>query len=124
MRVLLVEDNDLNRDMLRRRLRHAGHEVIEAADGVAAVERARLDQPNIILMDLGLPGLDGQTATRLIKADPATQAIPVVALTAHAFAEHRMQSVAAGCDEFHTKPVDLPTLLATMNRLCPAGDRR
>src|SRR5699024_8250069 len=110
MKILLVEDNELNRDMLSRRLVRRGHRVLTAADGAAAVQLTAAEQPDLVLMDLGLPVLDGWAATRQLKADPRTATIPVIALTAHAMAEDRDQALAAGCDEFDTKPVDLERL--------------
>lgn len=122
MRVLLVEDNEMNRNMLTRRLQRAGHEVVVAEDGRVAIERARVERPDIILMDMSLPVLDGWTATKRLKSDPETWTIPIVALTAHALAEDRTHALDAGCDDFHTKPIDMPSLLEAMNRLCPARD--
>jgi two-component system, cell cycle response regulator DivK len=116
-RILLIEDNELNREMLVRRLLRRGFEVSTAVDGLQGVAMARHDRPDLILMDLSLPGIDGWEATRRIKADAATAAVPVIALTAHAMAEHRAQALAAGCDEFDTKPVDLARLLGKMERL-------
>lgn len=110
-RILLVEDNELNRDMLSRRLLRAGHEVSMAVDGLQAVEQARAERPDVILMDLSLPLLDGWDATRRIKANADTQAIPVIALSAHAMNGDRESALQAGCDDFDTKPVDLPRLL-------------
>lgn len=110
-RILLVEDNELNRDMLSRRLLRAGHEVSMAMDGLQAVAQAREEHPDVILMDLSLPLLDGWDATRRIKADAATRAIPVIALSAHAMNGDRESALKAGCDDFDTKPVDLPRLL-------------
>lgn len=110
-RILLVEDNELNRDMLSRRLLRAGHEVSMAVDGLQAVEQARAERPDVILMDLSLPLLDGWDATRRIKANADTQDIPVIALSAHAMNGDRESALQAGCDDFDTKPVDLPRLL-------------
>jgi len=110
-KILLVEDNELNRDMLSRRLAKRGYEVVFAVDGEQAVEMARTELPAVILMDLGLPGIDGWEATRRIKAAHETRAIPVIALTAHAMAGEREKALATGCDEFATKPVELPSLL-------------
>ncbi|MGA2132768.1 MAG: response regulator [Bryobacteraceae bacterium] len=120
-RVLLVEDNELNRDMLSRRLRHRGYEVILAADGRQGVEAARRQQPDIVLMDLSLPEMDGWQATRLLKGDAATCGIPVVALTAHAMVGDLERALAAGCDDYATKPVNLPVLLEIIDRLCQAS---
>jgi two-component system, cell cycle response regulator DivK len=121
VRVLLVEDNELNRDMLSRRLRRRGHEVEVAVDGEAGVAAARAGSPDVILMDMSLPVLDGWAATRALKADPATRTIPVIALTAHAMAGDRERALAAGCDAFDTKPVDLDRLAATMEALAGSG---
>ncbi len=110
-KILLVEDNELNRDMLSRRLTRRGFEVLIAVDGQEGVDKTRSEQPDLILMDMSLPVIDGWEATRQIKADPATQAIPVVALTAHAMAGDQEQARAAGCDDYDTKPVDLPRLI-------------
>jgi CheY-like chemotaxis protein len=115
--VLLVEDNDMNRDMLRRRLLRRGYEVWCALDGEQAVlETARL-RPDVVLMDLSLPVLDGWEATRRLKAEPSTRTIPVIALTAHALSEERDKAMAAGCDDYDTKPVDLARLLGKIDRL-------
>jgi len=110
-RILLVEDNELSRDMLSRRLTRRGYEVLTAADGAEAVETARIGTPDLILMDMRLPDLDGWSATRQLKADPATRRIPVIALTAHASDRDRDDALAAGCDDFDTKPVELSRLL-------------
>ncbi|HJV58097.1 MAG TPA: response regulator [Methylomirabilota bacterium] len=110
-KILLVEDNEMNRDMLSRRLARRGYEVVIAVDGEQGVAMARSEAPALILMDMSLPGLDGWEATRRIKAAPETRAIPVIALTAHAMSGDREKAVAAGCDDFDTKPVDLARLL-------------
>ena len=110
-RILLVEDNEMNRDMLSRRLARRGYEVLVAVDGETGLEMATREAPALILMDMSLPGLDGWEATRRIKASPATQAIRVIALTAHAMAGDREKALAAGCDDFDTKPVDFERLL-------------
>jgi len=115
--VVLVEDNDMNRDMLSRRLVRRGWVVEVAVDGHQALEVVRRVRPDLVLMDMGLPVLDGWEATRRLKADPATAAIPVVALTAHAMSTDRDAALAAGCDDYETKPIDLDRLLATMQRL-------
>ncbi len=121
MRVLLVEDNELNRDMLTRRLARRGHQVAHAADGRQALDAAAGDGGiELILMDMSLPEIDGWEVTRRLQADPATRDIPIIALTAHAMQGDRERALAAGCDEYETKPVDLPALLAKMERL--AGD--
>jgi two-component system, cell cycle response regulator DivK len=116
-RILIVEDNDLNRDMLSRRLVRRGFQVVAAADGAAGVEAAIRERPDLVLMDMSLPVVDGWQATRMIKADPATSAIPVMALTAHALKEDRERALEAGCDEFETKPVDLDRLLGKIESL-------
>ncbi len=110
-KILLVEDNEMNRDMLSRRLARRGYEVAIAVDGEQGVAMARSEAPALILMDMSLPGLDGWEATRRIKAAPETRGIPVIALTAHAMSGDREKAVAAGCDDFDTKPVDLARLL-------------
>ena len=116
-RILLVEDNELNRDMLTRRLERRGFEVLSAGDGAQGVALARSAAPDLVLMDMSLPVLDGWEATRRLKADPATGRIPVIALTAHAMAGDREQAMAAGCDDFDTKPVELPRLLGKISAL-------
>ena len=110
-KILLVEDNEMNRDMLSRRLVRKGYEVIMALDGRQAVEMAAAENPDLILMDMSLPVIDGWEATRQVKAAPATRAIPVIALTAHAMAGDREKAIEAGCDDYDTKPIDLPRLL-------------
>jgi CheY-like chemotaxis protein len=120
-RILLVEDNEMNRDMLSRRLERRGFEVIVAVDGEEGVARAKADAPDAILMDLSLPGIDGWEATRQLKAADETRRIPVLALTAHAMAGDRDKALAAGCDEFDTKPVDLPRLVAKLQGLLGAA---
>ena len=110
-RILLVEDNEMNREMLSRRLSRRGFEVITATNGQASIEMAASQQPDLILMDLSLPVVDGWDATRRLKANPATRRIPVLALTAHAMDGEREKSLAAGCDEFDTKPIDIDRLL-------------
>ncbi len=116
-RLLLIEDNDLNRDALGRLLARHGHTVLGARDGAEGVELALQALPDLILMDLGLPLIDGHEATRMIRGTPATARIPVIALTAHAMDSDREQALAAGCDAFETKPVVLPRLLATIEAL-------
>jgi CheY-like chemotaxis protein len=110
-KLLIVEDNEMNRDMLSRRLARRGYDVVLAGDGAEGVARARAELPDLILMDLGLPVLDGWEATRRIKADAATAGIPVIALTAHAMAGDEERARAVGCDDVDTKPVDLARLL-------------
>ncbi len=120
MLVLLVEDNAFNADMLSRRLTRRGFRVTHAADGLKACDMARSEHPDVILMDVGLPEIDGWEATRRIKADPATAAIPVIALTAHAMVSDRDRAFDVGCDDFETKPVDFEKLLEKMHRLLGA----
>jgi CheY-like chemotaxis protein len=116
-KILLVEDNEMNRDMLSRRLVKRGYDVSIAIDGEQGVAMARSEMPALILMDMSLPGLDGWEATRQIKASPQTRAIPVIAITAHAMSGDREKAIAAGCDDFDTKPVDLPRLLEKIETL-------
>lgn len=120
-RILLVEDNEMNRDMLSRRLERRGYEVIVAVDGEEGVARAKVDAPDIVLMDLSLPGIDGWEATRQLKAAEETSAIPVLALTAHAMAGDREKALEAGCDDFDTKPIDLPRLVDKIDALLGAA---
>jgi CheY-like chemotaxis protein len=110
-KILLVEDNELNRDMLSRRLARHGHEVLIAVDGSEAVATAGALGPELILMDLRLPDMDGREVTRLLKADQTTRHIPVIALTAHAMEGDRDEAIRAGCDDYDTKPVEMPRLL-------------
>jgi CheY-like chemotaxis protein len=117
MKILLVEDNEMNRDMLSRRLERKGYQVQIAVDGGQGVAMARSEKPDLILMDMSLPILDGWEATRQIKADPETARIPVIALTAHAMSGDRENAIAAGCDDYDTKPVELPRLLAKIEAL-------
>jgi CheY-like chemotaxis protein len=119
--ILLVEDNELNRDMLSRRLQRRGFEVSIATDGEQAVSAATTQSPQLILMDMSLPVMDGWEATRRLKAQAATQAIPVIALTAHAMSGDRERAIAAGCDDFDTKPVDLDRLLGKIQALLQAA---
>ena len=116
-KILLVEDNEMNRDMLSRRLVRKGYEVIMALDGRQAVELAAAETPDLILMDMSLPVIDGWEATRQVKAAPATRGIPVIALTAHAMAGDREKAIQAGCDDYDTKPIDFPRLLEKMTSL-------
>jgi len=116
-KILLVEDNEMNRDMLSRRLTRRGYEVILAEDGAAGLDAARAQRPDLILMDMSLPVLDGWEATRQLKADEATRAIPVVALTAHAMAGDEEKALGAGCDAYETKPVELSRLLLKVESL-------
>jgi CheY-like chemotaxis protein len=116
-RILLVEDNEMNRDMLSRRLERRGFEVVIAVDGAAGVAAAREQRPDLVLMDIGLPVMDGYAATRALKADPATRVIPVIALTASAMVGDREKCCAAGCDDYDTKPVELARLLGKIEAL-------
>jgi len=116
-KILLVEDNELNRDMLTRRLERRGYEVICAVDGEQGVRLALDQAPELILMDIGLPVMDGWEATRRLKETRATQTIPIIALTAHAMVGVREKALEAGCDEYDTKPIDLPRLLEKMQTL-------
>ena len=110
-KILLIEDNEMNRDMLSRRLVRKGYEVVVAVDGQQGIDAARQDRPDLIIMDMSLPVLDGWEATRQLKADPETQAIPIIGLSAHAMAGDREKAMDAGCDDYDTKPVELPRLL-------------
>ncbi|MEG3842295.1 response regulator [Microcoleus sp. herbarium14] len=116
-KILLVEDNDMNRDMLSRRLARKGYEVFIAVDGAEGVSMALAKVPDLILMDMSLPVLDGWQATQQIKAAPETSTIPVIALTAHAMAGDREKCLAAGCDDYDTKPVEFPRLLGKIEML-------
>jgi two-component system, cell cycle response regulator DivK len=116
-KILLVEDNEMNRDMLSRRLARRGYEVVIAVDGEQGVAMARSDAPALILMDMSLPGLDGWEPTRQIKAASETRGIPVIALTAHAMAGDREKAIGAGCDDFDTKPVDFTRLVEKIEAL-------
>ena len=121
-KILLVEDNEMNRDMLSRRLIRNGFEVVVAVDGGQAVTMAASENPDLILMDISLPVMDGLEATRQVKAAPGTRAIPIIALTANALVEDREKALAAGCDDFDTKPVELPRLLEKIKN--QAGGKR
>ncbi len=120
-RVLLVEDHEEIWDFLSRRLQRRGHEVVLAHDGEEGVAMARSSGPDVILLDMNLPVMDGWTAARALKGDPGTARIPIIALTAHAMASDRERSLEAGCDDYDTKPVDLARLLQKIDRLLPAG---
>jgi CheY-like chemotaxis protein len=119
--LLLVEDNELNRDMLSRRLRKRGYEIEIAVDGQEGLDRVEAARPDLILMDMSLPVIDGWEATRRLKADPTTRDIPIIALTAHAMASDREKALEAGCDAYETKPVELPSLLAAIEKLLANG---
>ena len=116
-KILIVEDNEMNRDMLSRRLARRGYTMVVAVDGSEGVEKARTDTPDLILMDMSLPGIDGWEASRRIKADPATASIPIIALTAHAMTSDRDKAIQAGCNDYDTKPVELPRLLGKIEAL-------
>lgn len=116
-KILLVEDNEMNRDMLSRRLERKGYQVVCAVDGQQGLKLVPTEKPDVILMDMSLPVLDGWEATRRLKADAATRGIPVIALTAHAMASDEQKAREAGCDDFDTKPIELPRLLAKMEAL-------
>jgi len=116
-RILLVEDNEMNRDMLSRRLRKRGHEVLIAVDGREGLEMAAAERPDVVLLDMSLPVVDGWEAARRLKTDPATKAIPVIALTAHAMAGDRERCLEAGADDYDTKPVDFKRLLGKIDAL-------
>jgi len=116
-KILLVEDNEMNRDMLSRRLAKKGFEIVIAEDGERGVAMAASETPDLILMDMSLPVIDGWEATRRIKEGDATRSIPIIALTAHAMETDREKALQAGCDDYDTKPVELPRLLEKINRL-------
>jgi CheY-like chemotaxis protein len=116
-KILLVEDNEMNRDMLTRRLQRKGYEVVIAVNGEEAVRMTQLQMPDLILMDIRLPVMDGREAIRRIKTMPETQTIPIIALTAHAMAGDMEKCMEAGCDDYDTKPIDLPRLLEKMQAL-------
>jgi len=120
-RILLVEDNEFNRDMLSRRLQRKGFDVIIAEDGESGIRLAQESRPDLILMDMDLPVLDGWEATRRLKADPAMSSIPVVALTAHAMKSDHDRAMASGCDDFATKPIEFTVLLDKITRALSAG---
>jgi two-component system cell cycle response regulator DivK len=116
-KILLVEDNEMNRDMLSRRLERRGYEIVMALDGEQGVEMAQSTAPDLILMDMSLPAMDGWEATRRIRASPVTKSIPIIALTAHAMSGDREKALAVGCDDYDTKPVDLVRLLPKIEAL-------
>lgn len=123
VRILLVEDNEMNRDMLSRRLSRRGFEVLLAENGQIGVELTASEKPDLVLMDMSLPIVDGWEATRRIKADPATSGIPVIALTAHAMASDRDMALQAGCDDYDSKPVDLARLILKIEQLLDASQK-
>jgi CheY-like chemotaxis protein len=118
-KILIVEDNEMNRDMLSRRLERRGFVITMAVDGQQGVDMARSEKPDLILMDMSLPVMDGWTATQTIKADAELAKIPVIALTAHAMAGDREKAMAAGCDDYDTKPIELPRLLEKIGKYLP-----
>jgi CheY-like chemotaxis protein len=122
-RILLVEDNDMNRDMLSRRLERKGHQVTIATDGQQAIDMVSSDKPDLVLMDMSLPVIDGWEATRRLKASEATRPIPIIALTAHAMAEDERKAREAGCDDYDTKPIELPRLLEKIDALLRAAGK-
>lgn len=115
--ILIVEDNEMNRDMLSRRLERKGYKILIAIDGAHGLDVARTNLPDLILMDMSLPVMDGWEATRRLKTDVALKHIPVIALTAHAMANDREKALESGCDDYDTKPIELPRLLAKMEAL-------
>ena len=117
MKILLIEDNELNLDMLTRRLERKGFTVISAADGLSGIEKANQEKPELIIMDLSLPILDGWDAAKKLKAEIATKSIPIIALTAHAMKGDRQKALDAGCDEYDTKPVDFNRLLGKIGKI-------
>jgi len=121
MKILLVEDNQMNRDMLARRLQRRGFDVVVAVDGIEGIALAEAEAPDAILMDMSLPELDGWEATRRLKDAPSTRAIPVIALTAHAMSGDRDRALAAGCDDYETKPIELARLIAKIEALQAGG---
>ncbi|MEM7179099.1 MAG: response regulator [Pseudomonadota bacterium] len=121
VKILLVEDNEMNRDMLSRRLLRRGYDVVMAVNGELALSMTLEEKPDLILMDMSLPIIDGWEATRRLKSDPETGAIPVIALTAHAMASDRDKAMEAGCDDYDSKPVDLARLLGKIQALLPDG---
>ena len=120
MKILVVEDNVYNRDLIRRFLEPEGFEVVVAHDGADGLARAVTDKPDLVLMDMSLPVVDGWEATRRMKADPATARIPVIALTAHAMLGDRERALEAGCDDYDTKPIDIERLLSKIGALLSA----
>lgn len=118
-KILIVEDNEMNRDMLSRRLERRGFAIVMAVDGQQGVDMARSEKPDLILMDMSLPVMDGWTATQTIKADAELVGIPVIALTAHAMAGDREKAMGAGCDDYDTKPIELPRLLEKIGKFLP-----
>lgn len=122
-KILLVEDNEMNRDMLSRRLERKGYEVVIAVDGGQGISLAQSESPDLILMDMSLPVIDGWEATRRLKGTAETQAVPIIALTAHAMSGDREKAIEAGCDDYDTKPIELPRLLEKMESLLEANGK-
>jgi len=120
-RILLIEDNEMNRDMLSRRLERKGYETIIAVDGQEGVEKTESEKPDLVLMDMSLPVLDGWEATRKLKSNSVTQSIPIIGLSAHAMSGDREKAIEAGCDDYDTKPVELPRLLEKIESLLGSG---
>lgn len=120
-KILIVEDNEMNRDMLTRRLKRRGYDIVIAEDGQEGLEKMRVENPDLVLMDMGLPVLDGWEATTKAKSDPSLKEIPVIALTAHALEEDKQKALAAGADDFDTKPVSLDRLLKKIESLLNGG---
>ena len=116
-KILIVEDNEMNRDMLSRRLIRRGYQIVMAVDGAEGIATAQAENPDLVLMDMSLPVIDGWEATRRLKAEPSTRVIPVIGLTAHAMAGDREKVIAAGCDDYDTKPIELPRLLQKIEAL-------
>jgi two-component system, cell cycle response regulator DivK len=122
-KILIVEDNEMNRDMLSRRLIRRGYEVVMAIDGEQGINAAKSECPDLILMDMSLPVVDGWEATRRLKAEPQTRGIPIIGLTAHAMSGDREKVIKAGCDDYDTKPVELPRLLQKIEVLLHIDDK-
>lgn len=118
-RILIVDDDDMNRDSLSRLLRRRGYEILTAVDGAQALAMAQAEQPDLVLMDMNLPIVSGWDATRQLKAAPETSQVPIIALTAHAMASHRDEALAVGCDDYDTKPIELDRLLGKIRALLP-----
>jgi len=119
-KILIVEDNEMNRDMLSRRLARRGYQIVVAVDGEEGIAEAKAENPNLILMDMSLPVIDGWEATRRLKAEPLTRSLPVIGLTAHALASDREKALEAGCDDYDIKPIELPRLLGKIEALLRA----
>jgi two-component system cell cycle response regulator DivK len=122
--ILLVEDNEVNREMMRRRLQRRGYEVKEAVDGQEAITKAQTEHPSVILRDMSLPIIDGWDATARLKSDPATSGIPIIGLTAHAMVEDKQKALQAGCDDYATKPVEFEKLIVIIKRFTVAATKQ